>query len=77
MLNTERNKKMEKVEFRIKQEGIKWEDTPVDFTSSFFSRSGIDYFAKQTSKIHQAEVRWNFEGLSQGHYVNASREEVL
>ena len=67
---------METVEFRIKQEGVKWEDTPVDFTSTFLTRKGIDDFAERISEIHQAEVRWNFEGLSQGHYVDASREEV-
>lgn len=67
---------METVEFRIKQEGVRWEDTPVDLASSFFTLGDITYFAKRISEIHQAEVRWNFEGLSQGHYVDASREEV-
>ena len=67
---------METVEFRIKQEGVKWEDTPVYLASSFFTLGDITYFAKRISEIHQAEVRWNFEGLSQGHYVDASREEV-
>ena len=68
---------MEKVEFRIKQEGVKWEDTPVDFTMFFGNRNKIFDFAIELAKIHQTEVRWNFEGLSQGHYVIASGEEVL
>ncbi len=65
---------MERVEFKIKQEGVRWEDTPVYLASSFFTLGDITYFAKRISEIHQAEVRWNFEGLSQGHYVNEIRE---
>ncbi len=66
-----------RVEFKVKQEGLRWEDTPVYLANTFFDHSGIDYFANRISEIHQAEVRWNFEGSFQGHYVNASREEVL
>ena len=68
---------METVEFRIKQEGVRWEDTPVYLALSFFTLGDITYFAKRLSKHFNTEVRWNFEGVSQGHYVNASREEVL
>ena len=68
---------MEKVEFKIKQEGVKWEDTPVDFATKLSNRGAINYVAMRLAKKHGTEVRWNFEGISQGHYVNASREEVL
>ena len=67
---------MERVEFRIKQENVKWEDTPVYVVRAFYSRKDILDFAIDLVKIFQAEVRWNFEGLSQGHYVNEVESEA-
>ena len=65
---------MKKVEFKLKQEGLKWEDTPVYLAQTFFDHSDIDYFAKSLSKRFNTEVRWNFKDLTQGHYVNEIRK---
>ncbi len=67
---------MERVEFRIKQENVKWEDTPIYVVRSFYNRKAIFDFAANLVEIFQAEVRWNFEGLSQGHYVNDVESEA-
>ena len=34
-------------------------------------REGGEYAAR-LSKVFKTEVRWNYEGLSQGHYINVN-----
>ena len=65
---------MERIEFKVKQEGLRWEDTPVYVTMTFFNRKDILDFAIGLVDIFQTEVRWNFKNLSQGHYVNEIRK---
>ena len=50
---------MEKVEFRIKQKGVKWEDTPIYVVRSFCDRKAILDFAIDIVEMFQTEVRWN------------------
>jgi len=65
---------MEKVEFRIKQKGVRWEDTPIYVVRSFCDRKAILDFAIDIVEMFQTEVRWNYKGVSQGHYVNEVRK---
>ena len=64
------------VEFKIRvPETDRWEDTPV-YTSKALSGS-TEEIAKDAEEIAEgiafskhSEVRWNYAGQSQGHYVN-------
>jgi hypothetical protein len=58
-----------KIEFKIKDDDKNWEDTPVYITVEIDERKNVDDFAQRLSRMFEKEVRWNFEGLSQGHYV--------
>ena len=58
-----------KIEFKIKDDDKNWEDTPVCITVEINERKNVDDFAQRLSRMFEKEVRWNFEGLSQGHYA--------
>jgi hypothetical protein len=58
-----------KVEFKVKEEGKSWEETQVLITLDLNSRAEIFDTAIRLYRVFEKEVRWNFEGLSQGHYV--------
>jgi len=58
-----------KIEFKIKDDDKTWEDTPVFVVAELNSRSDIFDFAINLTRMYDREIRWNFEGLSQGHYV--------
>ena len=62
-----------KIEFKIKDDDENWEDTPVCITVEINERKNVDDFAQRLSRMFEKEVRWNFEGLSQGHYVEARK----
>lgn len=66
-------------EFKINQTGIPWEDIPV---TERLNVEDIDYvfdnekvcnaansFAQTLADKHQQEVRWNWQGSYQGHYI--------
>jgi hypothetical protein len=61
-----------KIEFRVKQEKIDWEDTPVAITVEIDNLANITDFANRLSKMSETKIRWNYKGCSQGHYVNAN-----
>ena len=58
------------IEFKVKQENTKWEDTPVNRTQEIHNAYEIVKYAERLSKVFHTEIRWNYEGLSQGHYVD-------
>jgi hypothetical protein len=58
-----------KVEFKVKEEGKSWEETQVLITLDLNSRAEIFDTAIRLYRVFEKKVRWNFEGLSQGHYV--------
>ena len=55
--------------------GVTWEDEPVFAKITFVSRTRdglirmVDEYAFAIAKSQKLEVRWNFEGMPQGHYV--------
>lgn len=62
---------IEIVEYKVKEQGTRWEDTPV-FLSDPCHAGGVEnanLFATFLSRCHGAEVRWNYQDSSQGHYV--------
>lgn len=61
----------ETVEYKIKEEGKRWEDTPVFMTDCMSPKDpwSINKYADFLARCHNAEVRWNFRGSSQGHYI--------
>jgi len=63
----------ELVEFRYKRGHMDWEDTSVYVTREFNNRQEIEKYAETVSRILDTEVRWNYKGYSQGHYVNVNR----
>ena len=60
------------IEFKIKQESTKWEDTPVNRTQTIHNVYEIIKYAERLSKVFKTEIRWNYKGLSQGHYINVN-----
>jgi len=60
------------IEFKVKQEGTKWEDIPVNRVMSIHNFYEITKYAERLSKVFQTEIRWNYRGISQGHYVNVN-----
>ena len=59
------------VEYKIKEEGVKWENIKVSLTDpeSPDAPQSIDTTAVFLARCYHAEVRWNYEGSAQGHYV--------
>lgn len=72
------------VEFKVRSDNIhfknaKWEDTPLHFTLVHGVGSVCDNydeewkiaeaFAKALAEAKGTEVRWNYRGSPQGHYV--------
>lgn len=67
----------EKIEFKVQRDPyIPWEELPVLFTGKAESIDEADGFAYGMSVICGQEVRWNYTGSAQGHYVNAKYEEL-
>jgi len=62
-----------KIEFKIKDDDKNWEDTPVFVVAELNNRSDIFDFAINLNRMYDKEIRWNFEGLSQGHYVKEQK----
>ena len=60
------------IEFKVKQENTKWEDTPINRIQTIHNIDEINKYAARLSKVFKTEVRWNYEGLSQGHYINVN-----
>ena len=63
-------------EFKIKQAGVPWEETPVEFTLNTLPRymQGAQDFAKLSANFTHRAVRWNAQGSLQGHYVHPQME---
>ena len=65
-----------KVEYKVKRELGPWEDIPVHVTM-IVAGSRLSRQTRQANVIGESlavgenaiEVRWNFKGSSQGHYV--------
>lgn len=60
---------------KIKQKGVKWED--IENSMILRTPSGYDYacemanyHAQSLADGHNAQVRWEFAGIGQGHYVD-------
>lgn len=57
----------------------KWEDTPVHETKMLVLKKTHGYdvdpidYANYLSKMHSCEVRWNWQGSHQWHYVEAEQ----
>ena len=62
----------DQVEFKFKRKPMKWEDMPVFVTRGFNDRQEIEKYAETLSQALGVEVRWNYKGYSQGHYVNVN-----
>lgn len=60
------------IEFKVKQENTKWEDTRINRTRTIHSINEILEYAERLSKTFGTEIRWNYKGLSQGHYVDVN-----
>jgi len=60
---------VELVEFKVKQAGVRWEDTPAMETSLCSSAHAACVRAGELANEHRAEVRWNWAWSLQGHYV--------
>ena len=55
-------------EFRMFIPGLRWEDTPIMDTLKDTTRREADNRAIEIAKYSGKQVRWNWKGLSQGHY---------
>ena len=67
----------EKIELKVQRDPyVRWEELPVLFTGKVDSIDEADGFAYRMSVIFGQEVRWNYTGSGQGHYVNAKYEEL-
>jgi hypothetical protein len=70
---------MEKtVEFKIRvpQEADRWEDTPIYRTKTLTGTAeeieqDVQEIAEGIAFSQSSDVRWNYEGDTQGHYVDA------
>ncbi|EJS44920.1 hypothetical protein ICG_06108 [Bacillus cereus BAG1X1-3] len=62
-----------KVEFRIKEEGINWEDTPVIEMDLDVPENNVwnavHLVAEQMSVNSGKQVRWNYYGQLKGYYT--------
>ena len=66
---------MEKVEFKIQQDPwTPWEEIPVRMTTVIETPKEANDFAWAMSTVLEQEVRWNYVGSHQGHYINAKYE---
>lgn len=64
-----------RVEFRIKEKGVNWEDTPVvaDIELNVPENdvwNAVHLVAQQMAVTNGKQVRWNFYGYLQGNYTN-------
>ena len=59
-----------KIEFKVKTGNLTWEETPVNRTKTFTELHEIVAYAKRLANLFQNEIRWNYQGLTQGHYVD-------
>lgn len=67
---------MEKIEIKVQRKPwMPWEKIPVMFTTIVESAEDADKFAYGISLAMWHEVRWNYVGYSQGHYVQAHWNE--
>lgn len=63
-----------KVEFKVKSKAT-WEDSPVLLKKNSLTLAKVEEQALLMSKLFKEEVRWNWAGESQGHYVSYESEE--
>ena len=68
-----KNPTIVKVEFKIEQSGVCWEDIPIYDAKNFrvdgSEEEAADLHARYFSSLWNAQVRWNYENCPQGHYV--------
>jgi len=58
-------------EFKISVDGATWEDIPVMAKLVMMGSEEANRTASKLADIVQREVRWNWAGSPQGHYVGA------
>lgn len=56
-------------QFRVRKEGVLWEDTPVIEEGRFCPEEGPDERAIELVCEHGKHVRWNWKGSAEGHYI--------
>jgi hypothetical protein len=56
------------IEFKVYEQGKEWADTP-SIKADIVSPTQAHTFAQALAAGNQTEVRWNIQGLDQGHYV--------
>ena len=63
---------MPQVEFRIKEDDKPWDATrPVAVESFGYSEAAeIRRYCQELANAHGREVRWNWKGSHQGHYIS-------
>ncbi|PEF30394.1 hypothetical protein CON39_12040 [Bacillus thuringiensis] len=66
----------DKIEVRAYTDGLRWEDTPakvINVQGKTYEemRSNAYNIAKEISEAEQNEIRYNFVGREQGHYVGS------
>jgi hypothetical protein len=69
----------EEVEFKI-YDGIPWKLTPVYEIKEFYiigqDYTKINLYARSLADQMGEQVRWNFKGSFQGHYIDSTTEEA-
>ncbi|WP_410988581.1 hypothetical protein [Bacillus cereus] len=66
----------EQIEVRLYTDGLEWKDTPVQLMDIYSEtheqvKENAYTVAKGISELEQNEVRYNFVGSEQGHYVGS------
>jgi len=63
------------VEYKIRKPDItRWEDTPIFKRKKLFGtkekiKAEANEIAEGMAFLQKSEVRWNYQGLKQGHYI--------
>ncbi len=63
-------------QYKIEVEGLSWEDNPVIANVECpgmydDAAQAASLFAIELSRLVKREIRWSFDGASQGHYIQA------
>ena len=59
-------------EFKVRIPNTKWENTPVVARLACDGTEGANERARRIAAAVEREVRWNWEGTVQGHYIGGA-----
>lgn len=57
------------IEVRVREDGVAWEDAETHCSFLVSSMREADGLAQTVADEEGKEVRWNYAGQTQGHYV--------